>query len=109
MRNFLEVNRIGTFNSAASAYIRRNSGPAASTWYFISPNPDAPPLTAFVRSSSAPGLVMSVLANHPNTRPGYCERIACILSAESARASKCAFEIRQPVRVNKNETPGVKV
>jgi hypothetical protein len=41
--------------------------------------------TAFVRISTASGLVMSALANHPRNLPGYCERMASILSAETLR------------------------
>ena len=63
--------RIGTFSSAASSYIRRSSGPAASTWNLISPSPVAPLFTALVSRSAASGLVMSVLANQARNRPGY--------------------------------------
>ena len=52
----------------------------ASAW------PIAPELAALVSNSSASGPVISVLANHPRIRPGYCGRIAAICPAEISRA-----------------------
>jgi ATP-dependent DNA helicase RecG len=58
----------------------------------------APALTALVKSSSAPGLVMSALANHPKNRPGYCFLNSEISSAELSRASPMALDIPLPSR-----------